>query len=151
MKDKPFRLAPAAVSDAPAIRALIHQVGINPTGLDWRRFILAVDEQNNLIGCGQLKLHPDGTLELASLAVVPEWRSQGVARRIIAYLEASATSGSIYLTCRSGLGPFYEKFGYRVLRRDEMPPHLRRIDMAARIISKLHLINDSLLVMKKEL
>jgi hypothetical protein len=40
--DKKFSLRPATVEDDPAIRGLVHIGRINPTGLDWRRFIVAV-------------------------------------------------------------------------------------------------------------
>ena len=68
----------ATRQDANAIHALIRQVRINPMALDWRRFLVVVDEQHRVIGCGQVKPHADGTRELASLAVVPEWQRQGI-------------------------------------------------------------------------
>jgi hypothetical protein len=47
------RLRAATASDAGAIRLLIFRVGINPRDLDWRRFLVAVDEAGKLIGCGR--------------------------------------------------------------------------------------------------
>ena len=44
-------------SEADQIRDLIYLVKINPTGLDWTRFVVAVNEQDELLGCGQLKPH----------------------------------------------------------------------------------------------
>jgi hypothetical protein len=44
------RLRPAMEADFPAIKALIHQVGINPMGLAWPNFILAVDEAGAMVG-----------------------------------------------------------------------------------------------------
>ena len=38
-------LRPATAADFPAIRALIRRVRINPYGLDWRRFLVAVDTE----------------------------------------------------------------------------------------------------------
>ena len=74
--DTEYSLRLAAQSDFPAIRRLIHEVGINLLALDWRHFILAVDANDHMIGCGQVKHHKDGSLELASIAVQPEWRRQ---------------------------------------------------------------------------
>ena len=37
-----FELRAATEDDFPQIKALIHLVHINPTGLDWRRFLVAV-------------------------------------------------------------------------------------------------------------
>jgi len=121
-----FELRPARKEDAAAIRRLIHLVGINPTGLDWRRFVLAVDQHDRLAGCAQVKPHGDGTRELASLAVQPAYRGQGVARRLIEYLLAHHPP-PLYLTCRSRLQPFYEKFGFRVVSPQELTPYFRRI------------------------
>ena len=81
--DKAFTLRRATNYDFPAIKNLIDAVEINPMGLDWRRFIIAVDKDDHLVGCGQVKQHKDGSLELASIAVQPDWRKQGVARAIV--------------------------------------------------------------------
>ena len=107
-----FTLRPATQADFPAIRRLIHEVGINPMALDWRRFTIAVDANDRLVGCGQVKPHKDGSRELASIAVLPEWRKQGVARAIILHL-LETQPRPLYLTCRGRLGPFYEKFGFQ--------------------------------------
>jgi N-acetylglutamate synthase-like GNAT family acetyltransferase len=81
-----FSLRPATEADFPAIRELIHVANINPTGLDWRRFVLAVTPDGAIIGCGQVKPHHDGSQELASIAVLPERRRQGIAKAIITLL-----------------------------------------------------------------
>lgn len=139
-------LRSALETDFPTIKALIHEVGINPTGLDWRRFTVAETPAGQFIGCGQLKPHSDGTLELASLAVIPSEREKGVARVIIQKLMADAPR-PLYLTCRSQLGPFYEKFGFRGLNQAELPKYFRRISQLAGLVNALHLLQDKMLVM----
>ena len=141
-----YRLRAALETDFPAIRRLIHESGINPTGLDWRRFTVAETPDGQFIGCGQLKPHSDGTLELASLAVIPSQRGKGVARVIIQKLMADAPR-PLYLTCRSQLRPFYEKFGFRGISGDELPQYFRRISRLAGLVNALHLIQDKMLVM----
>ena len=69
-----YRLRPATATDAVRIRQIISRVHINPTALDWHRFILAVDQAGYVIACGQVKPHAGGLQELASLAVLPAWR-----------------------------------------------------------------------------
>jgi GNAT superfamily N-acetyltransferase len=81
-----FSLPLATEADFPAIRELIYVANINPTGLDWRRIVLAVTPEGTIIGCGQVKPHRDGSQELASIAVLPERRRQGVAKAIITLL-----------------------------------------------------------------
>jgi N-acetylglutamate synthase-like GNAT family acetyltransferase len=118
-------------------------------GLHWRRFILAVDDQGQVIGCGQVKQHADGSQELASIAVIPTWQKHGVARQIIEQMIAQHP-GRLYLTCRSSLEPFYERFGFRAVGLPEMPPYFQRM---ARLVGSLqHLFKqgEGLSVMRRE-
>lgn len=143
-----FTLRQASVEDDPAIRRLVHLGRINPTGLDWRRFVLTISPSGDVIGCGQIKPHGDGSREIASIVVDPEWRGQGVARAIIERL-INENPGELFLMCRSTLGPFYEKFGFTGLSISEMPKYFRRI---SRVVGLLHALQDegeSLLVMRR--
>jgi N-acetylglutamate synthase-like GNAT family acetyltransferase len=113
--------------------------------LDWRRFVVAVDGSGRMLGCGQLKPHGTDVIELASIAVEAEFRNQGIARTIIEHLVDRAPR-PLYLTCRSRLGPFYEKWGFRSIERDEMPPYFRRLSRLAGVMTIF--FDDTLLVMK---
>jgi len=143
-----FTIRPAEFSDEKIIRKLILQVHINPTGLDWRRFLVAVDSAGQIIGCGQIKPHQDGSIELASIAVFPEWRHQGIASALIQEL-LSRNSGELHLVCRSSLGPFYERFGFQTIQQEAMPPYFRRINRLARWVRRLEKKGESLLVMRR--
>ena len=140
-----FTLRSATENDFPAIRDLIHRVGINPMDLDWRRFVLAVDASDRMLGCGQLKPHGPDIIELASIAVEPSLRGQGIARAVIEHLIDRAPR-PLYLTCRSKLEPFYTRWGFRSLEFAEMPPYFRRLARLARAIGML--FNEKMLVMK---
>lgn len=142
-----FNLRPATQSDSRAIRGLIRSAHINPTGLDWRRFVLATLPSGELIGCGQVKAHQDGSRELASIAVVQEFQGEGVARALIEHL-ISIHPLPLYLTCRAELESLYTKFGFEVLLPHEMPPYFRRIQRLASLIKTLRLIKEDLLVMR---
>jgi N-acetylglutamate synthase-like GNAT family acetyltransferase len=144
-----YQLRPATASDATRIRQIITLVHINPTGLDWHRFILAVDQAANVIGCGQVKPHHAGLLELASLAVLPDWRSKGVARAIIEYL-MQQHPGRLFLTCRASLEPLYQKFGFQTLEVAEMPAYYRRLSRLANLFNRLLRFPERLLVMRKD-
>ncbi len=143
-----FSLRQANPHDAETIRQIISRVHINPIGLNWLRFILAIDHEGSIIGCGQLKPHKDGSLELASIAVLPEWRGKGVARTIIEYL-LEQHPGRLYLTCRAELGPLYHKFGFQVVDITEMPPYFKRVSRLANLFSRLGRLPDHLLVMRR--
>ncbi len=126
-----YTLRAAREADAAAIKHLVRAVGINPMDLDWRRFVLAVDEQDQVIATGQIKPHNKGTiLELASIAVVEEHRGEGLARAIIEYLLKDSPR-PLYLTCRSHLQPFYQKFGFQPLSYAEMPRFYQRLSKLA--------------------
>ncbi|MFZ5821915.1 MAG: GNAT family N-acetyltransferase [Chloroflexota bacterium] len=141
-----FTLRPAVEADFPAIRALIRGARINPTGLDWRRFTVAASG-SDVIGCGQLKPVPGGLTELASLAVRPASRRQGVARALLEHL-LDGSPRPLYLTCRSGLGAFYGKFGFVPLPPPDLPPYYRRLQRLAGLLMELARRGETLLVMK---
>jgi N-acetylglutamate synthase-like GNAT family acetyltransferase len=78
-------LRPATETDAAAIRALVRaQPRMNPTGLDWRRFVVAVAPDGRLAGCVQLRPAGPEAVELGSLAVEARARGHGLARRLVA-------------------------------------------------------------------
>ncbi len=144
-----IELRSASAGDAQAIRALIRSAQINPVGLDWRRFTLAVDGSGRLVGCGQIKPHRDGSRELASIAVVPEWRGHGVARALIEHL-LETHPGTLYLTCRASLGSLYASFGFQVVDESEMPTYFRWVSRAVRLMRRLGLVGEGLLVMGRQ-
>jgi N-acetylglutamate synthase-like GNAT family acetyltransferase len=137
----------ARETDATQIRDLIHLVGINPIGLDWKRFVVAVNDQDEMIGCGQLKPHGQEVLELASIAVYPEHRGKGVARAIIEHLLKDSPR-PLYLMCESDNGPLYEKFGFQAIPYEEMPRYFQRISRVAGLVTTLAQREERLLIMK---
>lgn len=140
-------LRPARESEFRIIKDLIHLTGINPMGLDWKRFIVAVNDQDQILGIGQIKPHGNEVLELASVAVYPEYRSQGIARAIIEYLLKDSPR-PLYLTCISTLEPLYQKFGFQTISYDEMPRYFQRISKLANVMFTFANRDDHLSVMK---
>ena len=128
----PLSLRPATESDQPKITALINKVRINPRNLNWERFIIAEDN-GIMVWCGQIKPHGDGTKELASIAVEPEYQVKGVGTMIMnALLEREP--GELYLTCLRHNVTYYEKFGFRELKFEEFPPDMKRMFRFARVV-----------------
>lgn len=134
-------------ADAWKIRRLIWRLGINPTGLDWRRFTIIAAEDGRLLACAQIKPHHDGTRELASLAVIPQCRGQGFARRLVEHALAQNLP-PLYLTCARHLQPLYERFGFRRLNQDELPPDLARLSRMINGPARLLHRADLMLVMR---
>jgi N-acetylglutamate synthase-like GNAT family acetyltransferase len=131
----PYAIRRAVPSDQAPIAALVRGAGINPFDLRWQRFLVA-DEGGRVIGAVQIKLHGDGSRELASLAVVPERRGQSVGSALVGALLAAET-GPIYLTCADRLEGYYVRFGFRRLEPDEMPPYFRRLSLFTRALGAL--------------
>jgi N-acetylglutamate synthase-like GNAT family acetyltransferase len=143
-----FTVRTATRKDFPAIRGLILEVHINPTGLDWRHFLVAVTPESELIGCGQIKPHFDGSRELASIAVQEQARGQGVARAIIQELLRRETMRPLFLMCRARLESLYKKFGFYPIGPIEMPLYFRRISRVERIFNNKVRPENRLSIMK---
>jgi N-acetylglutamate synthase-like GNAT family acetyltransferase len=143
-----YSIHPAVEDDFPAIRTLIHKAGINPTGLKWSRFVVAISPGGNFLGCGQIKLHGDGSKELASIAVKEEERGRGIARAVIEHLLAREPSRPVYLMCRARLGALYARFGFIAIDFADMPPYFRNINRLAKIINGKARPENQLLVMR---
>lgn len=139
-----FRAAREA--DQPGIRRLVWGSRLNPTNLNWRRFIVGVDSSGALIACAQIKTHRDGSHELASLVVSPDHRSQGIGRLILEHLIRNHV-GDLYLMCRASLGVFYRKFGFQPVAETLMPPYFRRISRLSSLAEFLREEGESLLIM----
>lgn len=144
---KNYSLRPARESESRQIKELIHLVGINPMGLDWKRFIVAVDAEERVIGTGQLKPHGADILELSSIAVAPEHRGEGIARAVIEHLLKDSPR-PLYLTCISTMGPLYEKFGFVRLEYANMPRYFQRLSKVANVMLNFTREGEYLLVMK---
>jgi len=114
----------ATVNDQATIRRIVRAANINPTGLEWPRFIVAEDG-GAIVGVGQVKPHRDGTRELASIAVTPARQGQGIGSAIIKEL-LRREHGIVHLTCRSRLQGYYERFGFRLLSSGDYPPYFAR-------------------------
>ena len=141
----PIIIRPASADDQYVITAIVRAALINPIGLDWRRFLLAQWGQD-VIGVGQVKPHNDGSRELASIAVVPEWQGQGVGGAIIRALLARE-SGPLYLMCNAQRESYYERFGFRRIDFAAMPAYFRRFKLMAPLIRLLSLNRLQLIVM----
>lgn len=143
-------LRPATAADQKRIVEIIHIVGINPMDLKWKNFTVAVDEATGqIVGTGQIKPHRDGSRELASIAVMPDYRHQGIAHQVMEHLLAH-TPGTLYLTCLSTMGSLYEPFGFRVIAEAEMTPYFRRLTRIAKTMMKFLQPGVTLWVMKRE-
>lgn len=126
-----FQIRPATLADQPAITALVRAVGINPLSLHWSRFRVA-EEGGRVVGVAQIKIHGDGSRELASLAVAPDRQGEGIGGALIQHLLTQPEGQPpLFLMCRNELESYYARFGFRRVERAEMPPYFRRMTRVA--------------------
>lgn len=114
-----YLIRPAKAEEAAAIVALVRGAHLNPFDLDYRRFLVAVDE-SGVIGCIQTR-HHGRHHELASLVVCEEKRGMGTGTALIRALIAREQY-PLYLYCRSSLAPYYRRFGFLPLHWRATPP-----------------------------
>ena len=132
-----FVIRAAVAADQRRIRWIVWTARINPLALHWRRFLVA-EAYERVIGVGQIRLHGDGSRELASLAVIPAWQGHGVGGALVRALLARERN-TLYLMCEDSLERYYTRFGF-VRVYSELPPYFQRIvrvaDFAARIVGR---------------
>ncbi len=143
-----IHLRQATAGDASWIKQMVRRERLNPLGIKWQRFWVAVDTAGEITGCAQVKRHRDGSHELASLVVTREWRGKGVARGLIEKL-VGIYSGEVFLMCRAGLGDFYRRFGFEVVEFARMPPYFQRIWRLAAVFEAVGPGDEKLLVMRR--
>lgn len=144
-----FRVQPATAAHAAPIYQLIVESDLFQHNLEWPNFVVALTPQGEFIGCGQIKVHADGTHELASIAVQPQWQGRGVGRALIETLLADCTS-ELYLMSISALKPLYQKFGFEEIGLERMPKYFRRITRMPAMVAEFERVGERIMVMKRE-
>ena len=117
-------IRPATQTDQVAIRTLVRSERLNPYGLDWPNFLVAVIGPA-LVGAVQLRRHRDGSRELGSLIVRKEARRRGIASRLIHELLAAANERVLLITVEA-FAARYERWGFRPIEPAAAPAAVRR-------------------------
>ena len=145
--DPAVTVRPAREQDSDRIHQLVRAEKLNPTGLDWRRFLVAEDRQGRVVGCGQIKPHRDGSLEMASIVVEEDLRGEGLGRLLIERL-IDGIHQPLWLMCRSSLVPLYEQFGFEEVDANaEQPAYFRRVRRLASVYHFLKGTGEYLAIM----
>jgi N-acetylglutamate synthase-like GNAT family acetyltransferase len=143
-------LRPAEANEQVLIWRMVLDARLNPLNLNWENFVLAESEEGKVLGCGQIKKHSDGSRELASVYVIPEERSKGIASSIIERLLVGRSS-QVWLTCRRDLIGFYTRFGFSERHSvDKMPAYFRRLKKLIDLLFSGDGRNNPLAVMCRE-
>ena len=112
-------IRPARQEDKKTIVPLIHQAKINPRNLRWERFLIA-EENNQIVGVRQVKVHKQGTREVASGCALPEYQHRGISALLMNEI-LSREKGTLYLMCAKRWKKYYEQFGFRNVKLAELP------------------------------
>jgi N-acetylglutamate synthase-like GNAT family acetyltransferase len=108
---------------------------------------MVAEEDDAVIGIGQIKRHWDGTPELASLVVAEDHRGQGVGSALVrALLERhTANHGEehVYLFCLAQLGAYYGRLGFRIVSRQTLPWPLAVMHLLGNGLGQLSLLGGN--------
>jgi N-acetylglutamate synthase-like GNAT family acetyltransferase len=115
-------LRPATAADQAAILATILRERLDPSTLNWRNFIVAVDN-GEIVGMAQVKPYSD-CREFGSLAVKPSHRNRGIGGQLVQALIEREPS-DVYLVCRDVRAPYYRKFGFGQIHLNDAPRTLQ--------------------------
>jgi N-acetylglutamate synthase-like GNAT family acetyltransferase len=103
----------AEAADGAAIRELVRAERLNPTGLDWRNFVVAA-RGREIVGTAQLRPVALGVAELGSLAVAPAERGRGLAARLVEAALARAPERVLVIAPRSR-AVYFAPWGFRTV------------------------------------
>ena len=124
-------LRPALAEEQLMIGRLILENNLNPFGMSWKNFTVAADEENKLLGFGQIKKH-DGVEELASLVVNKSQQGLGISTLLMDSLLARGKR-PLWLMCESPLTAYYSPFGFEEVKEpSKLPSYFRRVDWFTR-------------------
>jgi amino-acid N-acetyltransferase len=140
---------PARVSDMAQVAPLINHfaaLGLmlpkTPEFLNrnFREFVVAVDGDGTVLGCGALRVYTPQLAEVASLAVAESAHGLGVGRKVVRQLEVEAEKlgiGTLFaLTLQDG---FFHRLGYRTVQKEMFP---LKVWADCRSCAKLHACDE---------
>lgn len=130
-----FTIRPARPEDQQTIVSLIRQAKINPRDLQWEHFLVA-EEDGQIIGIRQVKVHRQGTREVASGFVLPEHRRRGISARLMEEL-FSRERGPLYTMVDEKWAPYYEQFGFQRVAMHQLPADFHKEYRLGKMITSL--------------
>jgi amino-acid N-acetyltransferase len=121
---------PATFSDLPAVERLLRDSDLPLVGVRESLANFVVAEANgDLVGVAGLEICCDDAL-LRSVAVRPEWRSQGVGRALVTRAISDAEARGIralYLLTTTA-ERYFPSFGFKQIARQDVPEDVRKTD-----------------------
>jgi amino-acid N-acetyltransferase len=88
----------------------------------FREFVVAVDEQGEVLGCGALRIYTESLAEVASLAVAEHAHGLGIGRRVVEQLVVEARGLGIQTVFALTLQEeFFLRAGFRTVSKEMFP------------------------------
>jgi N-acetylglutamate synthase-like GNAT family acetyltransferase len=128
-------IRPARQEDQQTIVSFIRKAKLNPRNLHWQNFLVA-ELGGQIVGIRQVKVHEQGTREVASGFVLPEYRRRGISAQLMKDLLARETA-PLYTMVNQKRAPYYEQFGFRQVGVSQLPPDFRKEYRIGRIVTTL--------------
>jgi amino-acid N-acetyltransferase len=123
----------ATAEDQTAITRLVRKARLNPRSLRWQRFVVA-DRGGELVGAAQVRRHPDGSRELASLVVRPQDRGHGVAGAMIDTLLAGEP-GPVFTVVDRRYAEHFRSWDFDPVDPARLPPSMRTQLRIGRVVT----------------
>jgi amino-acid N-acetyltransferase len=119
-------ISPAQAGDLESIKSILLANDLPTDGVDdhWKTFLIARDGEK-VVGCGGAEAYQFAAL-IRSVAVLPEYRSHGIGRKLVRQLlDRLASRGlrEFYLLTTTAEG-YFKKRGFKPIDRDEVHPQL---------------------------
>lgn len=128
-------IRPARQEDQETIFSFIRQAKLNPRHLRWQNFLVA-ELDNHIVGIRQVKIHKQGTREVASGFVLPDYRRQAISARLMNELLARER-GPLYTMVNEKRAPYYAAFGFRQEAVHRLPRDFMLEYLLGRIVTTL--------------
>jgi amino-acid N-acetyltransferase len=125
----------ARPDDQPVITAMVRRARLNPAGLQWEQFVVG-ERDGRAVGVAQLRRHPDGAKELASLVVEPGARGHGIATHMVDALLAGETA-AVYALIDRRFADHFARWGFGQVGPSELPRSVARTYVIGRAVTTL--------------
>jgi amino-acid N-acetyltransferase len=87
-----------------------------------RDFVVAVDDNGGIVGCGALHLYGMHLAEIRTIAVVPAAKGRGAGRKLVEALLDEAEQHRVTCVCLfTRIPEFFSHMGFAVATREELP------------------------------
>ena len=121
-----MRIRRARISDLPLAKAMLSAAGLPVADLAAEHLAFAAADGERVTGMIGIELHGHIGL-LRSLVIAEDARSEGLGRKLVAFLEAAAREDGIaeLWLLTTDAAPYFAQLGYETRERSDAPEGIR--------------------------